>query len=49
MEAGDVRREDGEREDWISEGDDVSVYLESGAMERLLGIESCRAVSEFRL
>jgi hypothetical protein len=37
MEAGDVRREDGGRGDWISEGVDVSVYLEEKAMERLLG------------
>jgi len=40
MEAGDVRRKDGARADWISEGVDVSVYLESQAMERLLdGLE----------
>ncbi|KAE9378356.1 hypothetical protein N431DRAFT_435484 [Stipitochalara longipes BDJ] len=36
MEAGDVRRQDGGRADWISEGVDVSVYLESRAMQRLL-------------
>jgi Transferase family len=36
MEAGDVRREDGGRADWISEGVDVSVYLEQGAMQKLL-------------
>jgi hypothetical protein len=36
MEAGDVRREDGGRGDWISEGVDVSVYLEAEAMKRLL-------------
>jgi len=37
MEAGDVRSEDGERMNWISEGVDVSVYLEEKAMGRLLG------------
>jgi hypothetical protein len=37
MEAGDVRNVDGGRKDWISEGVDVSVYLEEKAMERLLG------------
>lgn len=37
MEAGDVRNEGGVRRDWISEGFDVSVYLEEEAMERLLG------------
>jgi hypothetical protein len=36
MEAGDVRREDGGRGDWISEGVDVSVYLEAEAMKRFL-------------
>ena len=36
MEASDVRREGGERADWISEGVDVSVYLEAEAMKRLL-------------
>jgi hypothetical protein len=36
MEAGDVRTEDGGWADWISEGVDVSVYLESDATERLL-------------
>jgi hypothetical protein len=36
MEAGDVRNVDGGRKDWISEGVDVSVYLEEKAMERLL-------------
>jgi hypothetical protein len=36
MEAGDVREEGGERRSWINEGVDVSVYLESKAMERLI-------------
>ncbi|KAN0108727.1 transferase family protein [Hyaloscypha variabilis] len=36
MEAGDVRKADGGRADWISEGVDVSVYLESEAMQSLL-------------
>jgi hypothetical protein len=36
MESGDVRREGGERADWISEGADISVYLEAEAMKRLL-------------
>jgi hypothetical protein len=36
MEAGDVREEGGGRADWISEGADVSVYLEAEAMKRLL-------------
>jgi hypothetical protein len=36
MEAGDIRKDGGERGSWISEGADVSVYLEEMAMERLL-------------
>jgi hypothetical protein len=36
MEAGDVRGGDGVRRDWISEGVDVSVYLEEKTMERFL-------------
>jgi Transferase family len=36
MEAGNVREVDGGRKDWISNGVDISVYLESGAMDTLL-------------
>jgi hypothetical protein len=39
MEAGDVRGEDGKRRSWISEGVDVSVYLESKAMQRLIIVD----------